>query len=126
MVLDDIHRADPLETEMLFDALADLVARHSSRLLLVGRRKIESLAYPPLQGLSEQEARAPLDRSAAALAEQWWALYEATAGLPELLRLVVSLYRRAGDLIRPGDWAEEVATWAQDEVWGGSHPTSSA
>jgi transposase len=118
VVLDDIHRADPQETETLFDALADLVARHSSRLLLVGRRQIESLAYPPLQGLSEQEARLLWTGAPPLSAEQWWALYEATAGLPELLRLVVTLYRRAGDLIRPGDWAEEVATWAQDEVWG--------
>ena len=118
VVLDDIHRADPHETETLFDALADLVARHSTRLLLVGRRQIESLSYPPLQGLSEHEARLLWASAPPLSAEQWWALYETTGGLPALLRLVASLYRRSGDLIRPGDWAEEVAAWARDEIWG--------
>jgi transposase len=122
VVLDDIHRADPQETETLFDALADLVARHSTRLLLVGRRRIESLSYPPLQGLSEHEARLLWAGAPPLSAEQWWALYETTGGLPELLRLVAALYRRAGDLIRPGDWAEEVAAWARDEVWGRLSP----
>jgi hypothetical protein len=118
VVLDDVHRADPQETEILFDALADLVARHSTRLLLVGRQRIESLSYPPLQGLSEHEAQLLWAGAPQLSAEQWWAIYETTGGLPELLRLVAALYRRAGDLIRPGDWAEEVEAWARDEVWG--------
>jgi transposase len=122
VVLDDIHRADPQETEMLFDALADLVARHSTRLLLVGRKQIASLSYPPLQGLSEHEARLLWASAPPLSAEQWWALYETTGGLPALLRLVAALYRRSGDLIRPGDWAEEVATWARDEIWGRLSP----
>jgi len=122
VVLDDIHRVEEREAEMLFDALADLVARRSMRLLLVGRMRIESLAYPPLQGLSERDAQLLWAGTPVLSAEQWWALYETTGGLPHLLRLVALVYRRAGDLLRPGDWADEVAEWAHDEIWGRLQP----
>jgi hypothetical protein len=117
IVLDDIHRADPQDTELLYDALADLVARRSTRLLLVGRGEIESLSFPPLQGLSERDARILWGTTAALSAEQWWALYETTGGLPALLRLVAATYRRAGDLLRPEDWSVELAAWVHDEIW---------
>ncbi|HET9222501.1 MAG TPA: AAA family ATPase, partial [Roseiflexaceae bacterium] len=117
IVLDDIHRADPQDTELLYDALADLVARRSTRLLLVGRGEIESLSFPPLQGLSERDARILWGTTAALSAEQWWALYETTGGLPALLRLVAATYRRAGDRPRPEDWSVELAAWVHDEIW---------
>jgi hypothetical protein len=122
VVLDDIHHADPLDTEMLFDALADLVARRSTRLLLVGRQQIESLSFPPLQGLSERDARILWSGAVALSAEQWWALYETTGGLPTLLLLVAAAYRRAGDLLRPDDWPVEIAAWAHDEIWSRLQP----
>jgi transposase len=117
VVLDDIHRVDTQETEMLFDALADLVARRSTRLLLVGRKQIESIPFPPLQGLSESDARLLWASAPPLSAEQWWALYETTGGLPALLRLVAAMYRRAGDLAHPADWADEVAGWGRAEIW---------
>lgn len=117
VVLDDIHRADLEETETLFDALADLVSRRSTRLLLVGRTRIESVNYPPLQGLSEREALLLWAGAPALSAEQWSALYQATAGLPQPLRRVAATYRRAGDLARPGEWMDEVAAWAHEEIW---------
>jgi hypothetical protein len=117
VVLDDIHRVDEQKTEMLFDALADLVARRSTRLLLVGRWRIDSLAFPPLQGLSERDAQLLWAGAPALSAEQWWALYEATGGLPTLLRLVAAASRRAGDLFRPGYWSRDIATWVRDEIW---------
>jgi transposase len=117
VVLDDCHRADEREAEMLFDALADLVARRSTRLLLVGRWRIESLAFPPLQGLCERDARLLWAGAPMLSAEQWWAMYEATGGLPELLRLVAVASRRAGELFRPGDWNKEIAAWAREEIW---------
>jgi transposase len=117
IVLDDIHRADPQDTDMLYDALADLVACRSTRLLLVGRRQIDSLSFPPLQGLCERDARILWGATAALTPEQWWALYESTGGLPTLLRLVAATYRRAGDLLRPEDWSVEVEAWIHDEIW---------
>jgi transposase len=122
VVLDDIHRADPADADMLYDALADLVARRSTRLLLVGRRQIDSLSFPPLQGLSERDARILWSGAAALSPEQWWALYETTGGLPTLLRLVAAIYRRAGDLLRPDDWSTEVAAWVRDEIWSRLQP----
>jgi transposase len=118
VVLDDIHRADVADTEMLYDALADLVARRSTRLLLVGREQIESLSFPPLQGLSERDARLLWGATAALSSEQWWALYEATGGLPTLLRLVAAVYRRVGELLRGDDWSAEVTAWVREEIWG--------
>ena len=117
VVLDDIHRADPQDTDMLYDALADLVARRSTRLLLVGRQQIESLSFPPLQGLSERDARMLWGATAALSSEQWWALYEATGGLPTLLRLVATTYRRAGELLRLDDSLGEAHAWVRDEIW---------
>jgi transposase len=122
IVLDNIHRVDAPATEMLFDALADLIARHSIRLLLVGRQQIESLTFPPLQGLSERDAQVLWAGAPALSAPQWWALYETTGGLPVLLRLVAMAHRRAGDLQRPGDGSEEIAAWARDEIWNRLHP----
>jgi transposase len=117
VVLDDFHRVDEREAELLFDALAELVARKSTRLLLVGRWRLDSLAFPPLQGLSERDARLLWAGAPVLSAEQWWALYEATGGLPELLRLVATASRRAGELFRPGDWSKEIAAWAREEIW---------
>jgi hypothetical protein len=122
VVLDDIHRADPQDADMLYDALADLVARRSTRLLLVGRQQIESLSFPPLQGLSERDARILWGATASLSPEQWWALYETTGGLPTLLRLVASTYRRAGDLLRPDHWTAEVTAWIRDEIWSRQNP----
>jgi transposase len=122
VVLDDIHRADPADADLLYDALADLVARRSTRLLLVGRQQIDSLPFPPLQGLSERDARILWSGAAALSPEQWWALYETTGGLPTLLRLVAASYRRAGDLLRPDDWSAEVAAWVRDEIWSRLQP----
>jgi transposase len=116
IVLDDIHRADPQDTELLYDALADLVARRSTRLLLVGRQQVESLSFPPLQGLCERDARILWGTTAALSAEQWWALYEMTGGLPTLMRLVAATHRRASDLLRE-DWSTEAAAWVHDEIW---------
>ena len=117
VVLDDIHRVEPDDTELLFDALADLVSRRMVRLLLVGRAHVESVNFPPLHGLSAREAQMLWAGAPALPAEQWSALYDTTAGLPQPLRRAAGAYRRAGDLARPEDWADEVAAWAHDEIW---------
>ena len=117
VVLDDAHRVDPRETAALFDMLADLLVRRSTRLVLVGRTPLEATRYPPLRGLSEREARLLWAGAPALPAEQWAALYEATAGLPRPIRRVASAYRRAGALARPTDWLDEVTAWARDELW---------
>jgi transposase len=117
VVLDDVHRADPEETAALLDALADLVVRRSSRLLLVGRDPISSLPFPPLRGLIEGEAELLWSGAPALPLEQWRQLYAATGGMPEPIRRAVALYRRNGDLARPGDWAAEIASWADEAIW---------
>ena len=122
VVLDDIHRVDLAETETLFDALADLVARRSTRLLLVGRTRMEATKYPPLQGLSEREAQLLWVGAPPLSAEQWSALYQATAGLPQPLKRAAAAYRRAGDLARPGDWIDEITAWVGEEIWSRLSP----
>jgi adenylate kinase family enzyme len=117
IVLDDIHRAEADEMGMLMDALADLIAHRSTRLLLVGRAAIAGSAYRPLPGLIEREALLLWAGIPALPAEQWRALYAATGGLPEPLRRVAAVYRRAGDLARPLDWVAEVEAWTQEEIW---------
>ena len=117
VVLDDVQRADPEEISALLDALADLVVRRSSRLLLVGRDPIESLPFPPLPGLIESEAELLWSGAPMLPTEQWQLLYAATGGMPEPIRRVVALYRRNGDLARPNDWVDEVASWAQEAIW---------
>jgi transposase len=117
IVLDDIHRADPGETGALLDALADLVARRSSRLLLVGRDPLESAAFPPLAGLTEGEAELLWAGTPALPTEQWRQFYAATGGLPEPIRRTVAAYRHNGELARPTDWAVQVADWAQENIW---------
>jgi len=117
VVLDDVHRADPEETAALLDALADLVVRRSSRLLLVGRDPLEGVAFPPLPGLIDSEAEILWSGAPMLPAEQWRLLYAATGGMPEPIRRAVALYRRNGDLARPNDWVEEVASWAYETIW---------
>ena len=82
VILDDAHHADAEETDALLDALADLVARRSIRLLLVGRDPIESVTYLPLPGMIEREAQLLWAGSPALPADQWRALYAATGGMP--------------------------------------------
>lgn len=117
VVLDDVHRVDHDEAELLFDTLAELVVSNATRLLLVGRRQIESLNEPPLLGLSEQDARLLWVGAPTLPPDQWWSLYDATGGLPALLQMVVALYRRSGDLVNPQDWADEVETWTNEAIW---------
>jgi len=117
VVLDDVHRADPEETAALLDALADLVVRRSSRLLLVGRNPIESVSFPPLPGLIDSEAELLWSGAPMLPTEQWQLLYAATSGMPEPIRRAVALYRRNGDLARPNDWVEEIAAWADETIW---------
>jgi hypothetical protein len=117
VVLDDFHRVEAAETEVLFDALADLIARRSTRLLLVGRTRIDSARFPALRGLREREAQMLWAGTPAIPIEQWNALYDLTAGLPQPIRRAASAYRRAGDLARPEDWRDEAGAWARDEIW---------
>jgi len=117
VVLDDVHRADPEETAALLDALADLVVRRSSRLLLVGRDSIEGVAFPPLSGMIEREAELLWSGAPLLPTEQWRLLYAATGGMPEPIRRAVALYRRNGDLARPNDWVQEIASWAYETIW---------
>ncbi|MEO7913611.1 MAG: AAA family ATPase [Roseiflexaceae bacterium] len=117
VILDDAHHADAEETDALLDALADLVARRSIRLLLVGRDPIESVTYLPLPGMIEREAQLLWAGSPALPADQWRALYAATGGMPEPLRRAAAAYRRSGDLSRPNDWADEIDAWAREGIW---------
>src|SRR5215212_2990933 len=117
VILDDAHHADAEETDALLDALADLVARRSIRLLLVGRDPIESVTYLPLPGMIEREAQLLWAGSPALPADQWRALYAATGGMPEPIRRAAAAYRRSGDLARANDWAEEIDLWACEAIW---------
>jgi hypothetical protein len=117
VVLDDVHHADAEETDALLDALADLVARRSIRLLLVGRDPIESVTYLPLPGMIEREAQLLWVGSPALPADQWRALYATTGGMPEPLRRAAAAYRRSGDLARANDWADEIDAWAREAIW---------
>jgi transposase len=117
VILDDAHHADAEETDALLDALADLVARRSIRLLLVGRDPIESVTYLPLPGMIEREAQLLWAGSVALPADQWRALYAATGGMPEPIRRAAAAYRRSGDLARPNDWADEIDAWAREAIW---------
>jgi hypothetical protein len=117
VILDDAHHADAEETDALLDALADLVARRSIRLLLVGRDPIESVTYLPLPGLIEREAQLLWAGSLALPADQWRALYAATGGMPEPIRRAAAAYRRSGDLARSNDWADEIDAWAREAIW---------
>jgi transposase len=117
VILDDAHHADAEETDALLDALADLVARRSIRLLLVGRDPIESVTYPPLPGMIEREAQLLWVGSPALPADQWRALYAATGGIPEPIRRAAAAYRRSGELARPDDWVEEIDAWAHEAIW---------
>jgi hypothetical protein len=117
VILDDAHHADAEETDALLDALADLVARRSIRLLLVGRDPIESVTYLPLPGMIEREAQLLWAGSPALPNDQWRALYAATGGMPEPLRRAAAAYRRSGDLARPNDWIAEVDAWASEAIW---------
>jgi len=117
VILDDAHHADAEETDALLDALADLVARRSIRLLLVGRNPIESVTYLPLPGMIEREAQLLWAGSPALPADQWRALYAATGGMPEPIRRAAAAYRRSGDLARANDWIEEIDAWAREAIW---------
>lgn len=117
VILDDAHHADAEETDALLDALADLVARRSIRLLLVGRDPIESVTYLPLPGMIEREAQLLWVGSPVLPADQWRALYAATGGMPEPIRRAAAAYRRSGDLARANDWAEEIDAWAHEAIW---------
>jgi AAA ATPase domain/Homeodomain-like domain len=117
VILDDAHHADAEETDALLDALADLVARRSIRLLLVGRDPIESVTYLPLPGMIEREAQLLWVGSPTLPADQWRALYAATSGMPEPIRRAAAAYRRSGDLARANDWATEVDAWASEAIW---------
>lgn len=117
VVLDDMHHADPHEIAALLDALADMVVRRSSRLLLIGRDPLDSVPSPPLPGLVEHDAELLWAGAPPLPDEQWRQLYAATAGMPEPIRRAAAAYRRNGDLARPGDWAAEVADWAQAAIW---------
>ena len=117
VILDDAHHADAEETDALLDALADLVARRSIRLLLVGRDPIESVTYLPLPGMIEREAQLLWAGSPALPADQWRALYAATGGMPEPIRRAAAAYRRSGDLARANDWAAEIDAWAHEAIW---------
>jgi hypothetical protein len=117
VILDDAHHADAEETDALLDALADLVARRSIRLLLVGRDPIESVTYLPLPGMIEREAQLLWSGSPALPADQWRALYAATGGMPEPIRRAAAAYRRSGDLARANDWVAEIDTWAHEAIW---------
>ncbi|MEP7190955.1 MAG: ATP-binding protein, partial [Roseiflexaceae bacterium] len=117
VILDDAHHADAEETDALLDALADLVARRSIRLLLVGRDPIESVTYLPLPGMIEREAQLLWAGSPVLPADQWRALYAATGGMPEPIRRAAAAYRRSGDLARANDWAEEIDAWAREAIW---------
>lgn len=117
IVIDDIHHATAGETGPVFDALLELVRRRAARLLLVGRERPADGNWPPLPGLGEPEARLLWAGLAPLPAEQWAALHDATAGLPQPLRLVAAAYHRAGELARPDDWRDYVAAWADDAFW---------
>lgn len=117
VVIDDVHRIDPDATELLFDALADLVSRRSSRLLLVGRTRLDAVNFPALRGMREREAQALWAGAPPLPIEQWNALYDTAAGLPQPIRRAAAAYRRAGDRARPHDWRDEVSAWAREEIW---------
>jgi transposase len=117
VVLDNIHYADAHETAALLDALADLVVRRSSRLLLVGRDPIEGVEYPPLHGLSEREAERLWAGALPLAFDQWRALFATTGGMPEPIRRAAAAYRRSGELARPADWVGEVEAWASEAIW---------
>ena len=117
VILDDSHHADAEETDALLDALADLVARRSIRLVLVGRDPIASVTYLPLPGMIEREAQLLWAGSPALPADQWRALYATTAGMPEPIRRAAAVYRRSGDLARANDWVAEVDAWASEAIW---------
>jgi hypothetical protein len=117
VILDDAHHADAQETDALLDALADLVARRSIRLLLVGRDPIESVTYSPLPGMIEREAQLLWTGSPALPSDQWRALYAATGGMPEPIRRAAAAYRRSGDMARSSDWSDEIDTWAREAIW---------
>ncbi|HEU5097951.1 MAG TPA: AAA family ATPase [Roseiflexaceae bacterium] len=117
LILDDAHHADAQETDALLDALADLVARRSIRLLLVGRDPIESVTYSPLPGMIEREAQLLWAGVPALPSDQWRALYAATGGMPEPIRRAAAAYRRSGDMARANDWSDELDTWAREAIW---------
>lgn len=117
IVLDDIHRADPQETAALLDALADLVARRSCRLLLAGRDPLAGVPFPPLPGLTESEAELLWVGVPRLPGEQWQQFYATTGGMPELIRRTVTAYRQNGDLARPNDWVALVSSWAAETIW---------
>ena len=117
VILDDIHHADAEETAVLLDALADLVVRRSSRLLLVGRAPIDGVDFAALPGLAEPDAALLWVDAPILPAEQWQQLYATTGGLPEPIRRAAALYRRNSELARPNDWAGEVAAWAREAIW---------
>lgn len=117
VVLDDIHLADEEETAALRDALADLVVRRSSRLLLVGRDPLDGVDFAPLPGMTAREAELLWVGAPALHAEQWRQLYSASGGFPEPIRRAAALYRRSGELARPDDWAAEVEAWARTAIW---------
>jgi transposase len=117
VVLDDAHHADAEETAALLDALADLVARRSIRLVLAGRDPIEGMSYSPLPGLIEREAQLLWSGGPTLPSDQWRALYAMTGGMPEPIRRAAAAYRRCGELARPGDWMQEVEGWALEAIW---------
>ncbi|MFN8503719.1 AAA family ATPase [Kouleothrix sp.] len=117
IVLDDIHRADGDEIAALLDALADLVARRSSRLLLVGRDPLDSVLFPPLPGLTEREAELLWAGAPPLPDEQWRQLYASVGGMPGPIRRAAAAYRRNGELARPTDWSKEVQDWAEELIW---------
>lgn len=117
IVLDDFHRVDPQEAEEFLETLDDLVERHLTRMLLVGRNRLAAVEYPALPAMSEREAQLLWSGLPALSPEQWTALYTTSGGLPEPLRRAVAAYRRAGDLARPVDWMDAVAEWANEEIW---------
>lgn len=117
VVLDDVHRCDPQDVAPLFEMLDELVARGATRLLCVGRARPAVGDWPALRGLVEREARLLWSNAPSLPADQWNMLYTTTGGLPQPLRQVAAAYRRAGELARLGNWASEVAIWAEETIW---------
>lgn len=116
IILDDTHRIEPNEFAPLLELLESLVARGTTRLLLVSRIPPPDTTWPMLPGLVEREAR--LLWADLPLAEaQWQTLFAATCGMPQPLRQLAAACRRAGDHGRSSDVGTAVATWAHEAIW---------
>jgi transposase len=116
IVIDDLHRLDSSNCMPLLALLHEMVRAGSVRLLTIGRRQPRVGDWPPLPGLEDREAQLLWSSTPLPPAQQWHDLYQATGGLPELLRLVAA-HKRCDSSRGGGEWPELVAEWTREAIW---------